>query len=241
MERQSYKLTIDNPCGQEWTSMTQNEIGKYCLHCSKTVVDFTTLTDAEIVQIIGQTSGKLCGRLTKPQLNRVLESNIHSNNSRFYKILAGLLLIGTAENSLATDKPFNQMEIILASGNEKQIKQECIANETPTVDSLKNLVQGEILDAQSKEPLVFASVLIKGTNTGALTDMEGKFNLIIPENLSSENITLIVSYTGYLPVEVIYNKKDLPIQIELLIITLEPVLVGEVCVEKKQRWWHFWK
>lgn len=87
MKRENYILKIENPCGQDWTSMTKTNMGKFCSHCSKTVIDFSHLTDNEVIQIIEQTSDKLCGRLTQEQLNRVMRLYQPTNNSRFYKIL----------------------------------------------------------------------------------------------------------------------------------------------------------
>lgn len=53
-------------------------------------------------------------------------------------------------------------------------------------------VTGTITD-NTGEPLVGASILVKGTTTGAVTDFEGKFELTVPDGSN----TLVVSYTGF--------------------------------------------
>ena len=47
-----YFLHINEPCSQDWDSMTAAGQGKFCSQCSKTVIDFTGLSDAEIVRYI---------------------------------------------------------------------------------------------------------------------------------------------------------------------------------------------
>ncbi len=241
MNRQNYILKIEEPCGQEWTAMTQTDIGKFCSQCSKTVVDFTKLTDTEIIQFVEKTSDKLCGRLTPQQLNRLLEINHPTNNPRLYKILAGLLVIGTTGNSYAADRISSQIEIISSIDNKELAGRQLQTPKETIIDSLKNVVHGKIFDAHSKEPLPFASVLIKDTKTGVATDLHGKFRLVIPESLLTEEITLVVMYIGYENTEIIIKSKNLPITMELLIIQGEHALLGEVCIIKKKKWWQFWK
>lgn len=58
----------------------------------------------------------------------------------------------------------------------------------------KVTISGKITDELTKEPLVAASVAIKGTTTGAVTDLDGVFKFDI--NDTSE-VTLVISYVGY--------------------------------------------
>ena len=57
-----------------------------------------------------------------------------------------------------------------------------------------NKVKGRIRDDQSGEPLVGASVVVFGTTRGAVTDVDGNFELEVNPN----DRDLSVSYTGYL-------------------------------------------
>ncbi len=50
-------------------------------------------------------------------------------------------------------------------------------------------------------PLIGASVLIKGTSNGTITDLEGNFSLNVP----GDDAVLVISYTGYLTKEVALN------------------------------------
>ncbi len=58
-------------------------------------------------------------------------------------------------------------------------------------------VQGTIVDATDGSPLPGATVLVKGTTTGTVTDMNGKYSIKV-----NGNTVLVFSYVGYLSQEV---------------------------------------
>lgn len=53
-------------------------------------------------------------------------------------------------------------------------------------------VSGIVLSAEENEPVVGATVMVRGTNVGTMTDVDGKFRLKAPAGSK----TLIVSYVG---------------------------------------------
>lgn len=64
--------------------------------------------------------------------------------------------------------------------------------------SQDNVVTGQIIDGIDGLPLIGASIVIKGTTTGTVTDFDGNYTLTV----NSLNDTLIYSYIGYLAEEV---------------------------------------
>jgi TonB-dependent starch-binding outer membrane protein SusC len=56
---------------------------------------------------------------------------------------------------------------------------------------------GKVSDAKG-EPLVGASVVVKGTTTGSVTDLDGKYSLSVPASAT----TLVITYVGYKTSEV---------------------------------------
>ena len=54
------------------------------------------------------------------------------------------------------------------------------------------VVRGMVIDAEDKEPVIGASVVIDGTNKGVATNVDGQFALKLPSETS-----LVISYIGY--------------------------------------------
>ena len=54
-------------------------------------------------------------------------------------------------------------------------------------------ISGVVTDDKN-EPLIGATVVVKGTNEGTVTDVKGKCTIKVPD----ENATLVISYVGYL-------------------------------------------
>ncbi len=71
--KEAIQLQLTKPCHENWNAMTANEQGRYCQSCCKTVVDFSILSDREILAYIsGHTGGDTCARVGDDQLNRVI-------------------------------------------------------------------------------------------------------------------------------------------------------------------------
>lgn len=66
-------------------------------------------------------------------------------------------------------------------------------------------VSGKVIDANSAEPLPGVNVLISGTTSGVITDLDGTYTLSV-DNV--ENATLIFSYVGYLSENVSVNGRN---------------------------------
>ncbi len=84
-------------------------------------------------------------------------------------------------------------------------------------------LSGTVLDANTGEPLVGATVIIKGTTNGASTDGNGQFNLRTGQKLP---FTLIVSFVGYTQKEIIARDRDVTISLEQASNKLEDVIIS---------------
>lgn len=84
-----------------------------------------------------------------------------------------------------------------------------------------NTVTGKITDAASGEALIAVSVQVKGTTTGAQTNVDGNFSVAVPPNG-----TLVISYLGYETQEIpVNNQTTLTIQLGSAAQELEQVVV----------------
>ncbi len=90
-------------------------------------------------------------------------------------------------------------------------------------------VSGIVTDVTRGEPLVGASVVIKGTTTSATTDIDGKYTLNV-----AEGATLVVSYIGMLPKEVTVTGDEVNVALEDDAVQLEEVvMIGYGAVKKR--------
>ncbi len=63
------KITIPVPCHQSWEEMTENKIGRHCMSCEKTVVDFTKMNTDEIKgYFLNHAKEKTCGYFKVSQI-----------------------------------------------------------------------------------------------------------------------------------------------------------------------------
>ncbi|NDV57994.1 TonB-dependent receptor [Bacteroides sp. 519] len=89
-------------------------------------------------------------------------------------------------------------------------------------------VHGQILDATMQEPLIGVSIVEKGTTNGTITNLDGKFSLKV-----NQGATVVLSYIGYLPIEMEASKVPAVIQMKEDSKTLDEVVVVGYGVQKK--------
>ncbi|MDR0844221.1 MAG: TonB-dependent receptor, partial [Tannerella sp.] len=90
-------------------------------------------------------------------------------------------------------------------------------------------VSGIVSDVKG-EPLIGASVVIKGTTNGIISDVDGRFSLNVPDNAVLE-----VSYVGYFTQEItVGNQTNLTITLEEDVEALEEVVVIGYGTAKKK-------
>jgi len=82
-------------------------------------------------------------------------------------------------------------------------------------------VSGTVYDASDKTPLPGATVMIKGTSIGTVTDMNGNYNLTVPQSGG----TLQVSYIGFKRLDVPIRQAQIDINLEAEVMALEEVVV----------------
>ncbi|KAF2512601.1 energy transducer TonB [Flavobacterium foetidum] len=115
MER-NYKITIPEPCHEDWNKMTPNDNGRFCMNCSKTVTDFTSMRPEEIQHFFIQNQNKsVCGRFRKSQLDSItiqIPDHILYSQNHYHKmfLLALFVIMGTTLFSCA-DNEGNKVKI----------------------------------------------------------------------------------------------------------------------------------
>ena len=81
MSRKKIQLSVPEPCDKKFSEMILAKDGNFCDSCEKVIIDFTNMTDNEIVNIFIKNKRKICGQFRKDQLNRKINLAPPSVNS----------------------------------------------------------------------------------------------------------------------------------------------------------------
>ena len=234
------QLQIPEPCHEDWNNMIPGDKGRFCDSCQKTVHDFTSMSDAQLVAYFKKPStGSLCGRFLDEQLDRSIE--IPGKRIPWLKYFFQF----TIPVFLTSLKAQSQVNLSL---KERTCSPTSISNEIrlagrlggiAVVDNFRK-ISGRVIDEKGSG-IPYASVYIKGTTEGSTCDSSGFFELVI---LKAENKILIsVSCIGYLAVEKEINlKNDKFTEIVLTVnasMNKEVVVTGYGIVRKGQAMYGF--
>jgi TonB family protein len=104
------KPHIPNPCPENWDRMKIGLHSRFCENCKKDVVDFTSMSRQEILEIIFSNHNKqVCGRFRKSQLDfshtdllitiNALSKDQKNTNLAFYLLAVGTLVLMGCKDS----------------------------------------------------------------------------------------------------------------------------------------------
>lgn len=241
MFKSQIRINIPTPCQEHWGNMQPNENGRFCQNCAATVIDFTKFTDAELINHLQQSSGKTCGRLSLQQLNRNLIKTNKGTSKIPYQLMAGALLLSM---------PFASTQAQISKETETTVTTLCFPNhkitipEKPTTNNSKTatkIVKGVVRELPSNNLVPAAKVTVVNTNIVTYTNMDGEFEISLPDSLQNTSFTLSVVSFGYM--ETISNIPANSIsENQVILLTLEEfIIIGRISIEKTKRWWQFWK
>ncbi len=215
MKKPQLKITIPEPCDQNWERMPVLPNGRHCDKCERNLFDFTGMSDEEVVKLIERTNGKVCGRFRKTQLDKPLfhEPDLHSGAlvpAIMYTVLAAALTLPVAVNAQQTH--VSKTEQTPASSPE-QVSEKEPASEL--------VVRARLLDADSGEPIAerLISVSEAGGRAETVTDKNGYFILEITDDLLVNDSLELHVQDDYLYSFVTFKiaKADLPKNTEIKI------------------------
>ncbi|EPR71646.1 TonB-dependent receptor plug domain-containing protein [Cyclobacterium qasimii] len=93
-------------------------------------------------------------------------------------------------------------------------------------------IKGAVTESGDSEPVLGASILIKGTATGTVTDLNGQFELVVPSNES----ILVVSFIGFQSQEIVVgNRTTVNVILDYSSEELSEVVVTALGVERETK------
>jgi hypothetical protein len=196
----SFTLTIPQPCSASWAAMNPTTAGRHCAACQKTVVDFTSMSDAEVLAYLARAAGsRMCGRFAAGQLERPLQRVAPAAPKRWRAWLTAAVAVWGLREVAAQEgraqAPTEQRELPTNSPLNYSAKPDY---EGPAVKPGPVLLRGIIVDSTTQEATSYGTVLIKGTTIGVAAHEDGSFELNIPaEHCRGGRVELNISAIGY--------------------------------------------
>lgn len=239
MLKKTYQVDIAEACAENWNEMAPRDKGRHCDKCAKTVIDFTNKTDRQIIAILEQQKGKLCGRLTTEQTNRVLSVD-HSyvkaaKWKAFALMLTGSLGVNTINGQHKENHSVSSEIQLVETRKDLRIPTTTIDSYTPKIQTPQKIrIQGIISDADTGNPLVHAKVSHLGIQNVVATDRNGKYVLEIEPHIDRTNL-LEISFVGFTTKEIqldTENINDLTIDLNAS-LSESYHLLGEVVILRK--------
>jgi len=199
--------------------------GRHCQSCAKTVVDFTRMSNDEIVSYLSS-NHNVCARIGARQvdsINMQLVSRQQQNKGGWAKwVVAASLFVSTAYSRV------NAQSVALRTEQTDSTKLQRAAFPLGKIvmpDSVKyQTITGTVVD-ETNLPLRWVAVAVDRGNTGTVTDNDGRFSIRVP--LSAKKLK--ISYLGYETVEVKLRKKGMTGTIKL---KLKPMMMGGIGVTR---------
>ena len=199
--KENLKLELTNPCHENWDAMTASEQGRYCGSCQKTVVDFTTMTDREIISYISlYSNGNTCARVHEGQLNRLIQTPPERKHSwkYFWSLALSSLLI--SYRSMAQVKSVKGEVVATVCHDTGKPPERILLGKTAARqvrDTVITEVSGRVVN-DAGEPVPYASVTLINPNLSMAADSAGNYSFrILSTQLTIAGMSF--SAVGYEP------------------------------------------
>ncbi len=177
---QKLQLSIPEPCHQNWQQMTPTGQGRFCNACAKEVVDFSMMTDTEVLNYFSMiTHQKVCGRALPSQLERTICKPKEPKKRLFWywNYIVMFFIFFTKVNTVKAQgaiKPVTELSPV-------KTNEIVVTALGYTVRRTNQVITGKITDVNGN-PVSFASIKIKGTSTEKHADANGIYSLKVKQN-----------------------------------------------------------
>lgn len=178
-----YRITIPEPCHENWDKMTPTEKGRFCAVCEKNLVDFTTYSSRQLFQHVASEKN-ICGRFREDQLDRFIYEQAPKKSGIFNYAFTSLLAVLAAKSSTAKPIEIPKSPII-----ENSIHLEESEKSMTKADTLTIL--GSVVDSTGL-PFHNVEVAIDELPYGAFTNDMGEFQFIVREKIELDSITFVI-------------------------------------------------
>lgn len=193
--------------------------GNFCDSCQKTVVDFTTLTDNQLLEYFKKHPADTCGRFYADQLEQPLQLPVKRIPWMKYFLTVSLPALLLTYKGQAQRLIKKQVQPVEVTSNKSHATTHIIQGFTIT-----GKVTGE-----NGQPVPFASVMVPGSSNGTAADSNGVFTL----RLRDTDNALEVSAVGYKQQQVMVTGSNTDVQLQIALI--ENVTLNSITCTSSRR------
>jgi hypothetical protein len=222
---QKIQLSIPEPCHESWQNMTSTQQGRFCNACAKEVIDFSTMTDAQVFDYFsGLKNEKVCGRAYPDQLGRTITLPKITRKKLFgYWTYVTAFFLFFAKTSIKVQA---QGQVVTAPVK-RDLGMTLPIKMNAGITNHNSIVKGTITD-ENRAP-VFANMRIKNSLKTVSTNDDGEYTISANVNLD----TIEISAVGFEKKEVVLNGKKI-VDVVLSKVLLEDLIVvgGMIAAER---------
>jgi Carboxypeptidase regulatory-like domain len=172
------RLRIATPCSASWEGMSGNDRRRFCAQCDLHVYEISELTRAEVVKLISESEGRVCGRLYQradgsvitrdcPVGLRALRKRVAARASAVCSAILGISASIFGQTQSAEKKSFPDSPLI-------KVEQNSLPNQQHAISGVVTDPQGAVI-AGAK--IIMVDLSSKRELTTDTTE-EGKFRFV---------------------------------------------------------------
>jgi hypothetical protein len=221
--KKQISLSIPLPCSEKWDEFLPGKDGAFCQRCCKTIIDFTRMSDDEVIQFFSNKPLNTCGRFREDQIRMYTKFAVNIETG-FPLLKAGflsLIMLLLNDRLHAQTSPKAKVEFIQRVNQPMHEKQQ-----RPAAYIIKGLVR----EKDGNLPFPGVNILRKGSSQSTNTDAEGMFEF--PGKLKDGDV-LVFSFIGYKTQEFVVTTigpVDISMDVDMEMMMM-PVVMGEVNVD----------
>lgn len=235
--KNSITLSVPRACAEQWSSFTPTSQGGMCGSCKKEVVDFTNMSDQQIMTYFSRSTGSTCGRFHANQLKTYSAVSPMVVKPSWMYLRAGLLGLFLA----LLPNPSDALPPVSTLPSESYFLGFANVSFRQTLPRPMLRITGKIVSGEDGSPMPGANVAIKGTTLGTVANEKGEFSFDFDLR---EGDVLVFSFIGYKTIEQTVTATSTSFAIVMHIDIeniLGEVVVGQVYAEPPatgfQKWW----
>ncbi|MGI4870005.1 MAG: hypothetical protein ACRYFX_02370 [Janthinobacterium lividum] len=174
------------PCDESWEAMTPTDVGRHCAACQTQVVDFTQMTDGEVVAFVSQYNPvRRCGRFREDQVGRPLLAAARPVTGWRRWAVATVLLAGSVFGLKA------RAQGVKPGHNDRVMSPAATSTTHSGIPDSMFLVQGVV---RNRWGIRKAGVQVRIRNIRDSTNAKGYFHILLPKSKLETTRFIQVSY-----------------------------------------------